>query len=119
MREYAFHILRDVALAGIGDESRERAFRMCITLCVHRGVRRDELAQVDRWWHDARPADLAGGPIEIYYSRGIPDIPSAMPCAHPSKRLIDRRRLDLWLPIDCGECESCIARKNVRLLCAI
>jgi len=91
-REWRFaeDVLKNHALAGAGDESRERMFRMCITACLHRGIRDDELDQIPQWWFDAEAVDIAGGPIEIIYAKGVPDIESAKPCRKPGKRLIDR-----------------------------
>jgi hypothetical protein len=111
---YAEDVLKDYALAGAGDESRERMFRMCITACLHRGIRDDEIEKIPQWWSDAEAIDIAGGPIEIIYAKGVPDIESAKPCHQPRKQLIDMRRLDLYLPIDCGDCPPCLARANVR-----
>jgi hypothetical protein len=112
--QHARKLLSDVVLNGCGDLERERMFRMCITLCLHRGLRPDELASIPDWWHQARATDLAGGPLEIIYSKGISDIESAKPCHNPRQQLIDMRRLDLWLPLDCGQCPPCVARQNVR-----
>jgi hypothetical protein len=115
---HAQDVLSNVALAGAGDESRVRMFRMCITACLHRGIRDDELRQIPHWWFDAEAVDIAGGPVEIIYARGVPDIESAKPCHRPRKQVLDLRRLDLWLPVDCGECSPCRARATVRT-CAI
>jgi hypothetical protein len=106
--------LIDQALEGIGDNTRERRFRMCITLCCHRGVRDDELAAIPQWWHDAEAVDIAGGPLEVLSSCGVAEIPSAMPCYNPGKQPIARGRPDLWIPVDCGVCPPCMARKAVR-----
>lgn len=111
---YAEDTLKNYALRGAGDENRERMFRMCITLCLHRGIRDDELDQIEDWWFDAAAVDLAGGPLEIIYAKGVPDIESAKPCHHPRKQLIDLSRLDLYLPRDCGVCPPCIARTNAQ-----
>ena len=111
----AQRVLGDWVLKGVGDAERERCFSMCITLCLHRGVRPDELALIGRDWHEAEPVDLAGGPLEILYARGVPDVESAKPCHRPGKRLIDLRRIDLWFPVDCGECPPCVARQNARV----
>jgi hypothetical protein len=85
-----------------------------MTLCVHRGIRSDELALIPRWWHEADAVDIAGGPLEVLWSRGVPDVPSANPCHAPGKQYLDPRRKDLWLPVDCGECPPCRARTAVR-----
>jgi len=44
----------------------------------------------------------------------VHDIPSAMPCYSPGRRTFDRNRPDLWIPVDCGVCPPCMARKAVR-----
>lgn len=106
--------LLDQVLEGAGNPSRERVFRMCITLCMHRAVRDDELAQIPDWWHQADAVDIAGGPLEVLESCGVPDIPSAMPCYSPGRRTFDCNRPDLWIPVDCGVCPPCMARKAVR-----
>lgn len=106
--------LLDQVLAGAGNPARERVFRMCITLCMHRAVREDELTQIPAWWHEADAVDIAGGPLEVLESRGVPDLPSAMPCYSPGRHPFTRKRPDLWIPVDCGACPPCIARKAVR-----
>ena len=118
MWKHAEDCLRFDALGGIGDQSRERFFRMCITACLHRGVRNDELALIPTWWHEAEAIDIAGGPVEVLSSQGVPEIASAMPCKDPGHRPLVPGRLDLWFPIDCGECEPCLARLNVRICAA-
>ena len=87
------------------------------TACLHRGIRADELERIPKWWHEAEAIDIAGGPVELLWSKGVPEIPSAMPCHNPGKQIIGAR-LDLWFPVDCGECEPCVARQNVRT-CAV
>jgi hypothetical protein len=111
---YAEDVLKNYALRDAGDERRERMFRMCVTACLHRGIRDDELQLIDQWWFDADAVDLAGGPIEIIYSKGVADVESAKPCWNPRKQLIDLRRTDLYLPVDCGECPPCQARTSAR-----
>lgn len=116
---YAQHLLTDVLLAGVGDPERERMFRMCITLCLHRGVRADELAQIPEWWHTAESVDLAGGPLHIYYARGVPDVESAKPCHAPRKAHAFPGRRDLYLPEDCGQCPPCRARARYGSNCSL
>jgi hypothetical protein len=111
MYSYAEKTLRNDVLGGLGDPKRERTFRMCITLCIHRGLGPRELRRLPRWWHEAPARDMAGGPLEIISSRGVPDIASARPCINPVRRPIDPRRPDLYLPMDCERCEPCRARK--------
>lgn len=112
MWRYAEMTLKSTVLAGVGDRSRERFFRMNITACLHRGVTPQELRRLPAWWHAATAVDLAGGPIEVLWSHGLPRTLSAEPCAHPGRRPIDPRgrRPDLWIPVDCGRCLSCQAR---------
>ena len=97
------------ALRGVGDPARERAFRMNITFCVHRLVSDAEREELPASWGEAS-GGLAGGPVEVLWSRGIPHRPAAMPCADPLHEVLDARRPDLWLPLDCGRCEPCRAR---------
>jgi len=114
MWRYAEATLRKTVLGGAGDPERERFFRMCITACLHRGVTQSELRRLPQWWHDAPAVDLAGGPLEVLWSKGVPDILSAQPCAQPCRKLLDPRRPDLYLPLDCGTCPSCLARIQAR-----
>lgn len=98
----------DVLLDGIGDREREREFRMCITLCRHRALTPQERAALPDWWEAAPAVDIAGGPVEVRWYRGIPERPSTQPCLVPDKQNLSP---GLWLPIDCGECEPCLDRK--------
>jgi len=94
----------------LGDRSGKRFW--CINpACAWRGVTPKELRLLPDWWHVARSVNLAGGPVEVLWSKGLPDTPSAQPCAIPRREPINPRRPDLWAPIDCGECPSCLARK--------
>jgi hypothetical protein len=114
-------LLRTKALGGIGDERRERFFRMCVTACLHRGLTDAELAGLPASWHQAPAIDIAGGPVEVLWSKGIPDVLSARPCDHPTRKPFDprRRATELWIPLDCGACPSCVARKgNFAAACA-
>jgi hypothetical protein len=97
------------ALKGVGDPGRERAFRMNITFCIHRAVSAAEKASLPACWAGA-PGALAGGPVEVLWSRGIPHRAAAMPCEKPTRLVIDRSRPDLWLPTDCQKCSPCLAR---------
>ena len=100
------------ALAGVGDPERQRAFRMNITFCVHRAVSDEEKAQLPKEWAGAR-GGMAGGPVEVLWSRGIEHKPAAMPCHNPHHMVIDQSRPDLWVPEDCGKCEPCQARAAI------
>jgi hypothetical protein len=97
-------------LSGVGDMDRERLFRMNITLCLHRALTANEKAGLPAGWQNA-PGGLAGGPVEILRSRGIPDdLESAKPCLSPGQRVQFLTRPDLWIPQDCGNCPPCVAR---------
>jgi hypothetical protein len=106
------HRLAHSALAGVGDFARERAFRMNITFCVHRAVSQEEKAKLPASW-DCATGGMAGGPVEVLWSRGIEHKPAAMPCKNPKRVAIEPSRPDLWIPHDCGECEPCLARKAI------
>jgi len=97
------------ALDGVGDESRMRAFRMNITFCVHRAVSEAEKGRLPACWATA-PGGLAGGPVEVLWSRGIPHREAAMPCHEPDRLVFDPSRPDLWVPSDCQQCPPCLAR---------
>lgn len=96
-------------LEGIGDSEKERAFRMNITFCIHRAVSREEIDNLPGSYCDL-PGGLAGGPVEVLWSRGIKHTVSAMPCVNPHRKIINWSRLDLWVPEDCQMCEPCLAR---------
>jgi len=104
--------LAHTALAGVGDQARERAFRMNITFCIHRAVSAFEKATLPRSWACAT-GGMAGGPVQVLWSRGIAHRPAAMPCVNPGHLLINPERPDLWLPDDCGQCEPCLARAAI------
>lgn len=100
-------------LKGAGDPRHERAFRMCITYCLHRALSPAEVSLLDpeklvrRGW-------LAGGPIEVYYSRGLAaQQVSAEPCHNHGRQLIPGLPSRLYLPVDCGKCPPCVARKVI------
>lgn len=97
------------ALDGAGDLACQRDFRMNVTLCRHRALTAAEVAALPGWWHAAPASHLAGGPIEVLHET-IPGAASCRPCAAPRKWWIDRADPDLWVPLDCGACPSCLAR---------
>lgn len=103
----------DIALNGVGDVEHEREFRMCITLCRHRALTQDEYDQLPEWWHEADAVDLAGGPVEVLWSKNVPETQGTLPCHNPTREHISP---GLWLPFDCGECPPCKARAEVRSL---
>jgi hypothetical protein len=110
----------DWLLAGVGDQRRgEREFRMNVTLCRHLSISDRELRGLtgnSRW--EACPVrwSLAGGPIEVIYEKYIQHpSPTTKPCVNPERHVLGKGSdgKDLWVPIDCGECETCRARKLV------
>jgi len=101
------------ALAGAGDPAHQRLFRMNITLCLHRACSAAELARLPAEFY-ALGGGLAGGPIEILESRGMPGLPRELPCEKPGREIIDAARPDLWLPRDCGRCTPCRDRASIR-----
>jgi hypothetical protein len=103
----------DNALVRAGDPKRERLFRMNITLCLHRALSAEEKLLLPDGF-DEQPGGLAGGPIELLRVTGLPPRPAGLPCEKPTHEILDPDRPDLWLPIDCGECEPCRARRAIR-----
>lgn len=101
-------------LRGVGDEKREREFRMCVTACRHRAVSRSEIEAIPDSWFDEPAVHLAGGPVEVLRSSGIRVQLSTEPCRPPRKIPIGNILDGLWVPLDCGSCESCVARKACR-----
>ena len=101
--------LLDLALQGLGDASMERQFRMNATVCRHRVLTRAEADRLpEEWWTEPAVA-IAGGPVELLWEKGIKPCVSTRPCADPIWLPI--LGSDLTVPIDCGECASCVARK--------
>ena len=99
----------DFLLEGLGDPERERSFRMNLTLCRHRALTQEEHDALPESWQENPAFDIAGGPVEILWERGIPNLPSCRPCAAPGRDYIAE---GIWIPKDCGECESCVARAS-------
>lgn len=104
----------DKLLHGVGDDSRERCFRMNVTLCRHRALNPFEQEAVADWQSCRVARDLAGGPIEVMWTKGLEETPTTQPCESPRRALMDPRRPDLWLPEDCGRCAPCRARALVQ-----
>ena len=104
-------LLSDV-LDGVGDESAQRSFRMQITLCRHRRVSDEEQARLPMDFWDAPPVGLAGGPVAILWET-VPGSLSTKPCANPRRKALSLTDPDLWIPIECGECPSCLARARL------
>lgn len=101
------------ALAGVGNPEQERAFRMNITFCIHRALNDDEIEKLPETW-ECSPGGLAGGPVAIIWTRGIPHRPAAMPCENPGRMIINKLRPDLWVPEDCEKCDPCLSRKQIQ-----
>jgi len=97
-------------LGPAGNPNRERIFRMQITMCLHRAITAEEYQQTPDWFKTAQTTDLAGGPVEILYESEEGSL-STRPCLKPDKQPLDPRDPLLWLPLDCGQCETCQARK--------
>jgi hypothetical protein len=110
MRE-SMALLRRV-LGPAGDPSRERIFRMQITLCIHRAITQAELEALPDYFHRDPAVDLAGGPVEILFEteRGSE---STMPCHAPKRLPLDPTNKLLWFPLDCGACPPCRARAKL------
>lgn len=105
-------MLRTVALRGVGDDSKERLFRMNVTLCMHRACTEAEVAGLPAWWHEAL-SGMAGGPVEVLWSKNVTDSPSSAPCENPEHVPSMCGRPDLWIPCDCGQCAPCKARAQI------
>jgi hypothetical protein len=109
----------DALLAGRGDATRERQFRMPITLCRHRALSDAEIAGLPAWWHEAEAIDLAGPPLEVQWSRGIRESLSVQPCRAPSRRKLPVKggptlaAGGLYLIEACGKCDTCKARARL------
>jgi hypothetical protein len=103
--------LRD-ALLGVGNNQRERLFRMNVTLCLHRAATDAEVEQQPGWFHTSKACGLAGGPVEVLWEN-VPGSASTKPCEHPRKRQLNPGDPLLWLPIDCGRCKPCKARAAI------
>lgn len=108
----------DTLLGGVGDTTRQREFRMCITVCRHRALTQAEVDGLPYEWHRAVPRDIAGGPVEVLWSRGVPDVPSVRPCEQPRRVPLPGHTFvtsEMYFPQDCGVCEPCIARASCRV----
>jgi hypothetical protein len=102
----------DDALRDVGDASRERQFRMPITLCRHRALRAEEVTNLPTWWHKAPALDVAGPPLEIQWSKGIKESLSLQPCRSPREEPVGGDPLIYYI-IPCEACDSCDARRKV------
>jgi hypothetical protein len=105
--------LRTDVLAGLGDPTVERVFRMNVTLCIHRLCTPPEAERAMRMWEGTEHRDLAGQPIEILEEIGCSSALSTRPCDNPRRLVMVPSRPDLWVPQDCGACPSCQARAEL------
>ncbi len=117
-RRVGFRYLKKVldgvgGLSPIGDRRWERGFRMCLTLCMHRGLSGREIERLPPCWHEAKGTALAGGPVEVFWSIGVPKgLLSADPCHDPGHEPIPGLP-GVWLPVDCGDCAPCEQRAAI------
>lgn len=109
-RRDAIALARTV-LNGVGNQERERVFRMCITVCIHRALSEEEKANLKP--SSCPIKNLAGAPVEIIEERGCVPSLSTLPCENYRKRLIVPARRDLWVPAECGACPTCLARSAI------
>src|SRR5262245_25734887 len=110
-RDGAAALLRDV-LADRGDLSRERHFRMNLTYCIHRAISTEEAAALPEDFWDGTVRGLAGAPVEVLLETEAGSA-STRPCLRPGKLRLGFRDPDLWIPVDCGSCPSCVARAGL------
>lgn len=94
-------------LKGVGNPDFETFFRMQITFCMHRALKASEASLIPP--PSGRFSHLAGGAVEVFYCRGTSGA-SLQPCRKPTRHYLEPRTPDLWLPIDCGKCPTCLVR---------
>lgn len=105
-------ILIDRVLGDCGDPTIQRQFRMCVTACRHRATSRAERATLPAWFLCFRPKDIAGAPVKVLWSRGIPpEYDATRPCLDPGKSPMGR---GLYLPTPCERCASRVANEQAR-----
>lgn len=100
-------------LGPAGDPSRERLFRMQVTMCLHRALTQEEAGGLPAYFERDPATDLAGGPVEILRETEQ-GWETTKPCHHPSKVALDPRDMLLWFPADCGDCPPCLARAELQ-----
>src|SRR5687767_2633652 len=98
-------------LDGVGDVSRERLFRMNVTLCLHRAATAAEVSAQPPWFLAAPGTGLAGGPVAVLRET-VAGSDSTRPCHSPRRQVIDRQSPYGWIPVDCGACDPCRDRAN-------
>lgn len=110
-REHAERLI-DRVLGDCGDPSIQRQFRMCVTACRHRATSRSERASFSEAFLAFRPTDIAGSPVEVLWSRGIPEnLDATRPCLAPGKQAIGP---GLYLLVPCDRCDACTRNEAVR-----
>jgi hypothetical protein len=108
MLQESADVLRRV-LGPAGDPTRERLFRMQISVCLHRAATPEEIAGLPAYFHADPATDLAGGPVEILFESEEGSA-STRPCHTPRRLPLDPSNRLLWFPLDCGQCPPCRAR---------
>jgi hypothetical protein len=96
-------------LVDVGDPTRQRLFRMPVTVCLHRALTASEVASLPDEWHAVPPVHLAGGGLEVLWETE-PGALSTRPCERPTRRALYATRPDLYTIEDCGGCGPCRAR---------
>lgn len=102
------------AVEGVGDHSKQRLFRMNVTLCMHTACSEQEIATLPGGWENIVQG-IAGGPVQVLWE-SIPGSASTKPCEFPKRRVVIPGRPDLWVPQDCGCCDPCVARAKISRL---
>lgn len=97
-------------LQGVGDASRQRLFRMPITVCLHRALTDEEVDALPEVWHDLPAEHLAGGGLEILWETEEGAL-STKPCENPTRLPANPLVPKLYTIDDCGECGPCLARE--------
>lgn len=102
-------------LEGRGNPKRQRFFRMCVTMCLHRAITDEEQARLPATFHEAKAIDIAGGPLEVL-EETEPGLPSTRPCESPNMVPLELafgpsvHHRGATFAADCGKCAPCVAR---------
>jgi hypothetical protein len=106
------HVAR-LPLAGLGDPSRQRAYRDTSTIVVLRDTTLHERTNLpgDRW---GEYIELTDGPVENLWYFGAPPRGPGIACDNPTKIYFDENP-ELWTVGDCGQCAGCVARAALKL----